>query len=122
MKVKSESEVAQSYLTLSDPMDCSLPGSSIHGIFQARVLEWGAIAFSKRRQIEITNRQILKMFSISNYQTNANSNHNEVSLHSAKMAIIKSLQTLEVNTNMIRISKMSTQNLRTNLLIAGVRL
>ena len=45
MKVKSESEVAQSYLTLSDPMDCSLPGSSIHGIFQARVLEWGAIAF-----------------------------------------------------------------------------
>ena len=46
MKVKSESEVAQSYPTLSDPMDCSLPGFSIHGIFQARVLEWGAIAFS----------------------------------------------------------------------------
>ena len=46
MKVKSESEVAQSCPTLSDPMDCSLPGSSIHGIFQARVLEWGAIAFS----------------------------------------------------------------------------
>ena len=45
MKVKSESEVAQSCPTLSDPMDCSLPGSSIHGIFQARVLEWGAIAF-----------------------------------------------------------------------------
>ena len=45
-KVKSESEVAQSCLTLSDPMDCSLPGSSIHGIFQATVLEWGAIAFS----------------------------------------------------------------------------
>ena len=44
MKVKSESEVAQSCLTLRDPMDCSLPGSSIHGIFQARVLEWGAIA------------------------------------------------------------------------------
>ena len=43
MKVKSESEVAQSYPTLSDPMDCSLPDSSIHGIFQARVLEWGAI-------------------------------------------------------------------------------
>ena len=42
MKVKSESEVAQSYPTLSDPMDCSLPGSSVHGIFQARVLEWGA--------------------------------------------------------------------------------
>ena len=46
MKVKSESEVAQSCPTLSDPMDCSHPGSSIHGIFQARVLEWGAIAFS----------------------------------------------------------------------------
>ena len=46
MKVKSESEVAQSCPTLSDPMDCSLPGSSIHGSFQARVLEWGAIAFS----------------------------------------------------------------------------
>ena len=44
MKVKSESEVAQSCPTLSNPMDCSLPGSSIHGIFQARVLEWGAIA------------------------------------------------------------------------------
>ena len=47
MKVKSESEVTQSCLTPSDPMDCSLPGSSIHGIFQARVLEWGAIAFSE---------------------------------------------------------------------------
>ena len=46
MKVKSESEVAQSCPTLSDTMDCSLPGSSIHGVFQARVLKWGAIAFS----------------------------------------------------------------------------
>ena len=46
MKVKSESEVAQSCPTLSDPMDCSLTGSSVHWIFQARVLEWGAIAFS----------------------------------------------------------------------------
>ena len=45
-KVKSESEVSQLCRTLSDPMDCSLPGSSVHGIFQARVLEWGAIAFS----------------------------------------------------------------------------
>ena len=48
MKVKSESEVTQSCLTLSDPMDCSPPGSSIHGIFQERILEWGAIAFSDR--------------------------------------------------------------------------
>ena len=47
MKLKNESEVAQSCPTLSDPMDCSLPGSSVHGIFQSRVLEWGAIAFSE---------------------------------------------------------------------------
>ena len=53
MKVKSESEVAQSYPTLSDPMDCSLPGSSVHGIFQARVLEWGAIAFSEHTHTTI---------------------------------------------------------------------
>ena len=46
MKVKSESEVAQSCPTLSNPMDCSPTGSPVHGIFQARVLEWGAIAFS----------------------------------------------------------------------------
>ena len=46
MKVKSQSKVAQSYPTLSDTMDCSLPGSSVYGIFQARVLEWGVIAFS----------------------------------------------------------------------------
>ena len=49
MKVKSESEVPQSCPTLCDPMDCSLPGSSAHGIFQTRVLEWGAIAFSEIR-------------------------------------------------------------------------
>ena len=47
MKVKSQSEVSQLCPTLSDLMDCSLPGSSVHGIFQARVLEWGAIAFSE---------------------------------------------------------------------------
>ena len=51
MKVKSESEVAQSCPTLSDPMDCSLPGSSVHGIFQAGVLEWSAIAFSSVAQL-----------------------------------------------------------------------
>ena len=49
MKVKSESEIAQLCLTLRDPMDCSLSGSSTHGIFQARVLEWFAIAFSIKR-------------------------------------------------------------------------
>ena len=46
MKVKSESEVVQSFMTLRDPMGCSPPGPSVHGIFQARVLEWDAIAFS----------------------------------------------------------------------------
>ena len=56
MKVKSESEVAQSCLTLSDPMDCSLPGSSTHGIFQARVLEWVAISFSNISHYGVTIR------------------------------------------------------------------
>ena len=51
MKVKSESEVAQSCPTPSDPMDCRLPGSSVSGILQARVLEWGAIAFSMKKAI-----------------------------------------------------------------------
>ena len=55
MKVKSESEVAQSCPTLSNPMDCSPPGSSIHGIFQARVLEWGANTFKKFVKIELSN-------------------------------------------------------------------
>ena len=53
MKVKSESEVTQLCLTLSDPMDCSAPGSSVHEIFQAGVLEWGAIALSKNKTNEI---------------------------------------------------------------------
>ena len=65
MKVKSESEVAQLCLTLGDPMDCSPPGSSVHGIFQARVLEWGAIAFSaltdREMQIKTTMRQQLTL-------------------------------------------------------------
>ena len=50
--MKSENEVSQSCQTLSNPTDCRLPGSSAHGIFQARVLEWGAIAFSRRSSIE----------------------------------------------------------------------
>ena len=64
MKVKRESEVTQSCPTLSDPMDCSLPGSSIHGIFQARVLEWGAIAFSEETlwdNIKCTNIHIIEV-------------------------------------------------------------
>ena len=55
MKVKSESEVALLCPTLRNPMDCSLPGSSVHGIFQARVLEWVAIAFSKEQYIKVYN-------------------------------------------------------------------
>ena len=55
MKVKSQSEVVQSCPTLYDPMDCSPPGSSVHGIFQARVLEWGAIAFSNQAALMIKN-------------------------------------------------------------------
>ena len=52
MKVKSEGEVAQWCPTLSDLMDCSPPGSPVHGILQARVLEWGAIAFSEKRHLD----------------------------------------------------------------------
>ena len=62
MKVKSESEVAQSCPSLSDPMDCSLPGSSVHGIFQARVLEWGAIAFSDITSWRTEKLSITKIF------------------------------------------------------------
>ena len=57
-KGRSESEVAQSCPTLSDPMDCCLPGSSVHGIFQARVLEWGAIAFSVGEDGDINKRSL----------------------------------------------------------------
>ena len=63
MKVKSESEVAQSCLTLRDPMDCSLPGSSIHGIFQARVLEWGAIAFSDFTHSSVSMSMLISLCS-----------------------------------------------------------
>ena len=61
MKVKSESEVAQSCPTLTDPMDCSLPGSSVHGIFQTRVLEWGAIALTTSTTNILKYNQTLSM-------------------------------------------------------------
>ena len=61
MKVKSESEVTQSCPTLSDPTDCSLPDSSVHGIFQATVLEWGAIAFSRENMLVLDNYLILNV-------------------------------------------------------------
>ena len=62
--VESESEVAQSCRTLSDPMDCSLPGSSIHGILQARVLEWGASAFSfiQATQVQSLDKELRSLF------------------------------------------------------------
>ena len=79
MKVKSESEVAQSCPTLSNPMDCSPPGSSIHGIFQARVLEWGAIAFSGKAQCTwiIFPRVALSIFTSRNFFLNALSIFND---------------------------------------------
>ena len=61
MKVKSESEVAHSCPTLRDPMDRSLPGSSIHGILQARVLEWGAIAFSEVNDYHLLKAQYMQV-------------------------------------------------------------
>ena len=67
MKVKSESEIAQSCLTLSNTMDYSLPGSSVHGIFQARVLEWGAIAFSDSYLFKIVILYHTMVFLFSNY-------------------------------------------------------
>ena len=67
MKVKSESEVAQSCPTLSDPMDHILPGSSVHGIFQARVLEWGAIAFS----VYLASKSLLDIFECMNELTDS---------------------------------------------------
>ena len=74
-KVKSESEVGQLCPTLSDPMDCSLPGSSIHGIFQARVLQWGAIAFSSLIMKEMQIKTTMKLFLHFNHQ---NGHHREI--------------------------------------------
>ena len=79
MKLKSESEVAQSCPTLSDPMDCILPGSSVHGIFQARVLEWGAIAFSVLcygTLLKVTSRPLYK-YKINMSMISFNSSINE---------------------------------------------
>ena len=67
MKVKSESEVTQSCLTLHSPMDCGLPGSSVHGIFQVRVLEWGAIAFSTNTVYQCIYMEFRKMVTIPLY-------------------------------------------------------
>ena len=79
MKVNSESEVAQSCATLSDPMDCSLPGSSAHGIFQARVLEWGAIAFSK-----MWYRRVVKEVTPTQFEFNLNTMYPSPALTNCK--------------------------------------
>ena len=81
MKVKSEKEVAQLCPTLSDPMDYSLPGSSIHGVFQARVLEWGAIAFSDQTYEEMLNLE---------NQRHKNLNNNGMSFFSHQIIILLS--------------------------------
>ena len=69
MEVKSESEVAQSCLTLCDPMDCSLPDSSTHGIFQARVLEWVAIAFSIKNVLGMVEKIVYPVVGVPLYIT-----------------------------------------------------
>ena len=84
MKVKSEREVAQSCPTLSDPMDCSLPGSSIHGIFQARVLEWGVIAFSETNLRAETKKK--KEF---NHEVSEKENSNTISLKKLNEKAVK---------------------------------
>ena len=71
MKVKSESEVALSCPTLGNPMDCSLPGSSVHGIFQARVLEWGAIAFSENSLASENMKELYLELSIRSFVKNS---------------------------------------------------
>ena len=89
MKVKSESEVAQSCPTLSNPMDCSLPGSSIHGVLQARVLEWGAIAFS-----EASFRDILYFINGQCFTIYLNSNESSACTWTWSFLVIFNLQNL----------------------------
>ena len=93
MKVKSEREVTQSCPILSDPMDCSPPGSSIHGIFQARVLEWHAIAFSERKSLNtfIINSKLLMSRGITVMSPN----------HVSAFAVVRSTSRLYIVTLLI---------------------
>ena len=86
MKVRSESEVAQSWPTLSDPMDCSLPGSSVHGIFQARVLEWGAIAFSIQEAYLTPKSTLLTTFIADSLESHSHCSHQHCIRTKALMA------------------------------------
>ena len=107
-KGKSESEVAQSCPTLSDPMDCSLPGSSVHGIFQARVLEWGAIAFSDTNHNSFKkylNSQLLSLI-LSDY---ISFNHQEIcrkvhllNIWSANLKLMKGNSNVFLNETTIK--------------------
>ena len=95
MKVKSESEVAQSCPTLSDPMDCSLPGSSVHGIFQARVLEWGAIAFSKNCDLGRVNQSISELWPIRAFHSSGRDDQSGQSIPLANQNILLPLASVK---------------------------
>ena len=112
MKVKHESEVAQLCLTLSDTMDCSLPGSSIHGIFQARVLEWGATAFSEPMFIvalfTITRQQQKPKHSLTDEWMDKHTHTHSQEYHSAlKRMEILTHTTTWINSENIMLSKIS---------------
>ena len=100
MKVKSESEseMYQSYPTLSDPMDCSLPSSSVHGIFQARVLEWVAIAFSTMRMLELTKKRYptFEGKEEATVRQQEGHNHNKIKSHPHLVGELENINTKEV--------------------------
>ena len=84
MKVESESEVAQSYLTLSDPMDCSLPGSSIHGIFQARLLESSAFAFTQKIHYKIIEVMLVQKRNFFKFWKQRRKKSTQLQVHNTK--------------------------------------
>ena len=133
MKVKSESEVAQSCPTLSDPMDCSLPGSSAHGVFQARVLEWGAIAFSteellplkknKRNSLRKTDlaslpdpkfkKEVIKMLNILRKTVDKKADHCNKELETRRKPKLDN-STAEIKTKIKAINSRPSLHSRTN--------
>ena len=103
MKVKSESEVAQSCPTLSDPMDCSLPGSSVHGIVQARVLEWGAIAFSAITMQDPLNWHIASIVQSHGHSLKFSHNKTVTQAHQIAYSMVKDKNTRLWEYNLIQI-------------------
>ena len=89
MKVKSESEVVQSCLTLSDPMDCSPPGSSVHGIFQARILGWVAIGFSSFSSVDFIVKIEIKFKGLCHVPTSPCAPDNYLLLLSLSSSLVK---------------------------------